>query len=519
MIAPCTVHIPFKKVPAHVAFVRQGKRLRTPPSRHHGDRGKKRPKLVLEAGDQIRKSGPGVFTLRLDDNRYRIRHGVLTLACRPQRIGPTGTRASTWTLAPFLQQGQIDVSAGRHTRRALVTTREMLAFALTRSTHFTVTRNPQVRATDAVTFDRPIIAARAFDEVVRVNTRASYTAIADSHGLRLDIWPFAISRLQRPPAPGDRLPPFWADSHPCSVGCSIPGVGGWPLRPFHRQHAIRAGINELRPANFHVAVDIQANNFQPTYAIESGYATTAATGSYGDYKVTVGGFTYWHIVPTVSDGQWVIAYKTEIGAVENGSGHIAFQQGTDDGYLNPLRPGGPLLPYTDTEPPIIGVPHVFPDGRVIVGAFDPQSFIHKQSFETPVLAPAALAWRLYNARGRPLTGLEWAMRGTGYISPSLKPVIFAPGASNPGWNCFYTQLRCIPNWVYNLAGGFTEPLPVQRLHPGRYRLAVYAWDWADNKSAFDDWIKLPLASSAAVVPAFPGPAQPEFGPLDPRYDP
>ena len=53
-----------------------------------------------------------------------------------------------------------------------------------------------------------------------------------------------------------------------------PGVPGWPLKPFHQQHAIRAGINELRPANFHVAVDIEAHNSQPVYAIESGYAAS-----------------------------------------------------------------------------------------------------------------------------------------------------------------------------------------------------------------------------------------------------
>jgi hypothetical protein len=94
-------------------------------------------------------------------------------------------------------------------------------------------------------------------------------------------------------------------------------------------------------------------------------------------------------------------------------------------------------------------------------------------------------------------------------------VIFAPGASNPGFECFYTRRRCIPNWVYNLAGGLTEPLPLAGLPRGRYRLTVYAWDWAGNESALDDWIKLPLAGSASVLGDLSG----EFGPLHPRFDP
>jgi hypothetical protein len=162
---------------------------------------------------------------------------------------------------------------------------------------------------------------------------------------------------------------------------------------------------------------------------------------------------------------------------------------------------------------VIGHPDIYPDGRVIVPAFDPQSFVHRQSYLTPVLALAGLAWRLYNAHGRPLTGLNWALRASGYLPPSLEFVIFAPGASNPGYACFATQFICKPNWVYNLAGGLTGPLPIGQLPAGRYRLSVYAWDFKGNEAALDDWFTTPLKASAADA------LQPEFGPLDPHYDP
>jgi hypothetical protein len=246
------------------------------------------------------------------------------------------------------------------------------------------------------------------------------------------------------------------------------------------------------------------------YAIQSGSAHIRYSGT-GDVNVDVGQFDYWHIQPTVSEGQYVVAYKTEIGAVLNGFGHIALSEGLPSDYLNPLRPGGSLRPYTDTEPPVIGRPRVFRDGRVIVGAFDPQSFVQKESYETPVLAPASLGWRLYDARGRPLTALEWALRGSQNYASALKPVIFAPGASNPGFACFYRRVRCIPKWVYWLAGGLTEPLPLSRLPAGRYRLTVYAWDWAGNTAALDYPLTLPLGRVTAASTA-------EFGPLAATFD-
>jgi hypothetical protein len=499
VIAACAAHIPLEKIPAHVIVIRDGNRLQNPKT-----------SLYLQAGDKIRVAPPAVFTFSYVGNRYRIPHGRLSLRCAEARIGTKAAAPATEVLALTLKSGRVNVRAGTHTRRALVLSPEMLAFATVPGTNFAVQRNPAARLTQGWTLDQTIITARAGNQSLRINTRATYTALSGSHGLRLNVWPFSIAPLQRPTTVADYLPAYWADGLSCSVGCIPSGlVPGWPLRPFHQQHAIRAGINELRPANFHVAVDVEANDYQAVYAINSGYASIRYPGT-GDSQVDVGPFDYWHIHPTVSNGQYVVAYKTRIGQVLHGFGHIAVSQGPTSDYLNPLRPGGGLLPYTDTEPPIIGVPRIFSDGRVIVNAFDPQSFIHKLSYLTPVLAPSSLAWRLYNSNGHALTGLEWAMRGSQNYPPGLKPVIFAPGASNPGFECFYTKTICIPNWTYWLAGGLTQPLPLGSLRPGRYRLTVYAWDWKGNTSALDYWLNYPLASAASAAT--------EFGPLATKFD-
>jgi hypothetical protein len=469
--------------------------------------------LYLQVGDQIRVSPPGGFSFSYDGNTYRVNHGQVTLGCDIVRLYKSRTVAPTTVLGVNLETGRVEVSSGPQPRRALVLSPEMLTHATVPQTHLVVSRPSSTSSsTQAWTNDQPVVAAKASNQSLQITTRITYTAISDRKGLRLDIWPFSISPLQRPTTSADALVAFWADGLPCSVGCTAAGaIAGWPVQPFHQQHAVRAGINELRPANFHVAVDIEAHDNQPVYALQSGYASIRYPGT-ADVNVDVGRFYYWHINPTVRNGQYVVAYKTILGRVLRGFYHVALSEGNTDDYLNPLRPGGSLRPYVDTEVPIIGVPRIFGDGRVIVGAFDPQSFVATgYTYETPVLAPSSLAWRLYDARGRALTGLEWAMRGSQNYPPYLKPVIFAPGAANPGFECFYTQRRCIPNWVYWLAGGLTPSLPLKSLPRGRYRLTVYAWDWRDNTSALDYWINLPVAGAASAPSG-------EFGPLAPNFD-
>ena len=374
MIAPCVAHIPLNKIPAHVVVVRAGRRL------HNG--------LFLRVGDRIFVRRPAALTFSYGGNRYWIPHATITLRCRSLRIGISTASRATRLLAVELESGEVRVRAGSHARNAVVVSAEMLGFATVKHSNFIVKRNPRTSLTSAYTLDEPIITADARIPKLRINTRASYTALATAQGIRLNVWQFDLSPLQRPTTPADALPPYWADGSPCAVGCAPPGlVPGWPLKPFHDQHVVRAGINEVRPANLHVAVDIQANDLQAVYPIYSGRAYPAPTGSYGDYNIRVGPYIYWHVVPRVHSGQWVTAYKTMLGQVESGFGHIAFSQGNTTKTLNPLRPGGGLVPYTDTEPPVIGVPRIYADGRVIVRAFYPQSFIHKLSYLTPSWRP------------------------------------------------------------------------------------------------------------------------------------
>jgi hypothetical protein len=260
--------------------------------------------------------------------------------------------------------------------------------------------------------------------------------------------------------------------------------------PFHKQHPLRAGLNELRPSGLHIGFDIQAGDHQPVYAIESGAAQIVKTAGADAGVVRVGQFVYWHLDLRVSQGQWIQAYRTPLGGIHSGFGHLHLSEASGGGLVNVLRPGGrTLAPWADTESPVVGQPSIYRDGKVTVQAFDPQSFVKRIKYETPVLAPAAMAYRLFDDRNRRIGGLQWAFRSTRHLDDSLQRVIFAPGARNPGFSCFALRRVCRPTWKYWLAGGLAPRLPLGSLGSGWYRLVIYAYDYADNVTARDVWFK------------------------------
>jgi hypothetical protein len=178
-----------------------------------------------------------------------------------------------------------------------------------------------------------------------------------------------------------------------------------------------------------------------------------------------------------------------VGRVNRTAGHLHFSEVSSTGaYLNSLRPGGRVLtPWHDADAPVIGPPQLASDGTAVVSAFDPQSTREHTTYDTPVLAPAALAYAVFDRAGRRLGPLEWAIRGSHLLPGSEAALVYAPGAHAPGWSCFSHGRRCVPDWTYRLAGGLAPALTAVVPQPGVYRLSVYAWDWAGNTAARDVW--------------------------------
>jgi hypothetical protein len=325
---------------------------------------------------------------------------------------------------------------------------------------------------------------------------------APAVGESLDTLPFPPDPADRATRPGE-VPSLYADGLPCATGCRSDGAEiGWPLAPFDQQHPIRAGLNELRPRSLHVGVDIQARDGARVYAVQPGVAEVLAPSG-PNARVGVGNYVYWHITPRVRTGELVIPFHTVLGTVMTSYGHIAFSElGAAGQYVNPLRPGGTVLePYVDRAAPVIGTPSVAAGGQVIVPAYDPQTFVRRTTYATPVLAPAAIAYRLYDPQGTPITALEWAFRGTHLLPYAEHSLIYAPGAHAPGYACFATRPVCVPDWVYRVAGGLAPPLP-DTLSRGRYRLTIYAWDWADNTTALETTVTM-TATGWRPVGKFP----------------
>ena len=323
-------------------------------------------------------------------------------------------------------------------------------------------------------------------------------------------WPFdPPGKLRRGV---DGVPEWWNDGSSCAVGCRPRGARlGWPLRPFHERHALRAGLNELRPSSFHHGIDIQAEDGVKVYAMQSGTAHVIESSG-AEERVQVGSYVYWHVDRRVSEGDRVRAFKTVLGTTKAGFGHLHLSELRGSRYLNPLRPRGRVLfPWRDSAAPVLARPRVLSDGRALVEAFDPQSFQIRTRYNTPVLALAALAYRVLDRDGHKLTGLRWALRGTQNYDWSVHSDVYASDTRAPDFDCWFRP-NCRPRWDYVLAGGLAPSLRELGLPSGRYLLKVYGWDWAGNASTIAEGFRLGDSASRRAKPKAAPAAQ--SGPRD-----
>lgn len=387
--------------------------------------------------------------------RLVLGRGSFAVVCRARRP------------AVVLRDGALRIV---HSRQPVILTAEGRVGA-PRSATFRVRRRRRSRLT-LVGVDRGIV--RAVDaQRALLGPAPSDLVLAHASAPRHDVDPFPLSPLQRPVRRSDRLPSLWADGRACSTGCRPRGaIPGWPLKPFHRQHAIRAGLNELRKGSLHEGIDIVAVNHQHVYAMQPGRVHIIARSGV-DERLQVGNLIYWHLHIHVREGQSVVPYRTVLGTVFGNFFHLHLSEKEGGTFVDPLRPGGRVLaPWRDTAPPVINRPYPIGFGRVAVAAYDPPSVGFRRPFHTPVIAPAGVAWREGSGP------LHFAYRGTQWEPFSLRHTIFAPGARSAGFICFYKFLVCRPDWRFLLAGGLAP-----RLSPGVHHLTVFAWDRAGNRAA------------------------------------
>src|SRR5262245_2597046 len=266
-----------------------------------------------------------------------------------------------------------------------------------------------------------------------------------------------------------------------------PGYG-WPIKPFNRQHPVRAYLNDPRNGHgdaksFHFGIDISAPTGTAVYAVEPGMAFVTR----GRMAVAVRGashtFGYWHVKPVVRNHQLIRLHQLLGTIVDEGSGkHVHFAERDQRGrYLNPLRQGG-LGPYVDRTPPRVASVEFLRhgrevDARALTGRVDVVAEIYDA---TPMRVPAPWAdmpvtpevvgWSL--SHGGRLIRTERTIIDSDHMLPArVYDAIYARGTAQ--------------NWVgapgryrFYIARG----LDASRLPAGVSRLRIDAGDTRGNRA-------------------------------------
>jgi hypothetical protein len=247
---------------------------------------------------------------------------------------------------------------------------------------------------------------------------------------------------------------------------------GWPLKPFDRQHPVRAFLDDPRvgaggSTAFHFGIDITGADGTPVYAVEAGTAYV-----HGQSVAVAAGkhvFGYWHVIPAVQEHAFVRAHQL-VGTIAPGWLHVHFAERLNGVYLNPLRPGG-LGPYRDGNAPFVGEIALVKAGpaiQVLADAYDMPSPRVPAPWTNEPVAPALVEWRVVHngvSAGGWKTAVDFRSR---MLDSKLFHTVYAPPTrqNHPGaagLYCFYLAHAWVPG-------------------DGAYRIQVRASDTRDNRA-------------------------------------
>jgi len=226
---------------------------------------------------------------------------------------------------------------------------------------------------------------------------------------------------------------------------------GWPVKPFHKEHAVRGQLNDPRmedrvisassTCSFHPGVDIVAPDGTAVYAVEPGYVyyiDPSALAVRGKKGIAI--FGYWHIRPVVRNHVKVKLHAL-LGYITRNHNHVHFSEKRKGRYVNPLRRGG-LTPYSDNTRPTIATLSYY-DGasfrelknatlagkvKLTVGAYDTPGLV--SNWPWAVVTPARISWQLYDDNGLKLRTGHWDFSST--LCPSDPLAVFVPDTLQNG---------------------------------------------------------------------------------------
>ena len=266
-----------------------------------------------------------------------------------------------------------------------------------------------------------------------------------------------------------------------------PGYG-WPVKPFNRQHPVRAYLNDPRNGHgdaksFHFGIDVSAPTGTAVYAVAPGMAFVTR----GRMAVAVRGasrtFGYWHVKPAVRNHQLIGLHQLLGYIVDEGSGkHVHFAERDQHGrYLNPLRQGG-IGPYVDRTAPRVASVKFLRDGRevdpraltgrvdVVAEVYDATPMHVPAPWSNMPVTPARVGWSLEHG-GRIIRAERTIIESDHMLPAHVYNAIYAPGT--------------VQNWVgapghyrFYIARG----LEASRLPAGISRIRIDAADTRGNRT-------------------------------------
>lgn len=203
---------------------------------------------------------------------------------------------------------------------------------------------------------------------------------------------------------------------------------GWPLKPFHRPHPVRANFGDPRTVfhgpstaatlyhasgsfTFHRGVDIYGRHGANVYPVRDGVVVFVSSSHVNIRSPDGVLFEYWHIGSTLRLGTLVRAERTVLGRIGRPA-HVDLTEVKDAHAVNPLAPGH-LTPYSDTTHPVVAsirlqsdnAGHLlFPNyvgGRIwlVAETFDKPSLSVPGDWHGLPVTPALVSWRIQRTTG------------------------------------------------------------------------------------------------------------------------